>query len=47
VALFEPHRLGMEPVEVGRLDERVAVSAERRIALVVGQDQDDVRTSHY
>ena len=45
VELPEPHRLAVETVEMRRLDERMAVRAQRRIALVVGQDQDHVRAA--
>ena len=39
----EAHALGMQPVEVRRLQDRIAVAGEVAVALVVGEDEDDVR----
>ena len=40
----EPDALGAELIEVRRLEDRIPVGAQVAIALVVGQDEDDVRT---
>ena len=40
----EADALLVQPVEVRRLDDRVAVAGEIAVALVVGHDQDDVGT---
>ena len=42
-ALTKLHALPLEPVEVRRLDIRVARVAERLIPPLVGDDKDDVR----
>jgi hypothetical protein len=42
VEVREAHALGGHPVEVRRADRRAAVAAEVAVALVVGQDDDDV-----
>ena len=39
----EPRALGMEPVEVWRFEDRIAVAAQFAVALIVGEDKDDVR----
>jgi hypothetical protein len=43
VEVGEPHALGVEAVEVRRLEDRVAVTGQVAIALVVGDNEDDVR----
>jgi hypothetical protein len=40
--ILEAHRLGAQAVEVRRLEDRVAVGRDVAIALVVGQEEDDV-----
>ena len=44
VAVRQPHAFGGEPIEVGRLDDFVAVAGQIAVAEVVGQHHDDVRT---
>ena len=38
----EPHALGMQLVEVGRLEHGIAMRGDVAVALVVGEDEDDV-----
>ena len=40
----EANAFGVELVEVGRLNEGIALAAQIAVALVIGQDQDDVGT---
>ena len=40
----EANAFGVEPVEVRRFDEGIALAAQVAVALVVGQDQDHVGT---
>lgn len=37
------HGLVVEPVEIGRLDDGVAVTCDIAVALVIREDEDDVR----
>ena len=39
----EAHPLGVQSVEVRRLQHRVAVGGHVAVALIVGEDEDDVR----
>ena len=43
VKFSEPHALIAKPIEVGRVDDRIAVRGDVAIALVVGHHVDDVR----
>ncbi len=42
VVVGEAHAFGGHAVQVGRLDEALAVGAEVAVAQIVGQDEDDV-----
>ena len=43
VEVSEAHRLVVEAVKVGSLKDRVPVTGQVPVALVVGEDEDDVR----
>ena len=45
VEVGEANAFVMQPVEVGRLEDRVAVAGQIAVALVVGEDEDDVRAA--
>ena len=46
VKFSEPHALIAKPIEVGRVDDRIAMRGDVAIALVVGHHVDDVRPLH-
>lgn len=43
VEIREAHAFVMKPVEVGRLEDRVAVAGQIAVALVIRQHKDDIR----
>jgi hypothetical protein len=45
VKILKAHALGAEAVEVGRLEDGVAVGGDVAVALVVGEEEDDVGLS--
>jgi hypothetical protein len=48
VELIKVDAFGVEAIHVGRLEEGMAVSTDGRVALVVGENEYDVRSSwHY
>ena len=40
----EAHALGVEEVEVGRLEDGISVGGEIAVALIIGEDEENVRT---
>jgi hypothetical protein len=44
VEIGEAHALGVEEVEVGRLEDGISVGGEIAVALIIGEDEENVRT---